>query len=177
MPGAFYTERIKHFSFKVEGGSLVEAKLERSFGEPDGEGRLWVVESIIADPAKGRLYIADEEGPSVGIKVYNMDGKYTGQMLDTKGFAGQPEGIAIYEKGESSYLVTTDQQTSVSVFHIFDRETLKPIIAFKGKTTANTDGIAVSSTKGFASGGLWAIHDDQALVAFDWEHIQALIQQ
>lgn len=175
MPGAFYTERIKHFSFKVTDEQLTEVQFVRQFGEAEGQGRLWVVESIIADPEKGRIYIADEEGPSVGIKVYDLDGKYTGQMLDTATFKGQPEGIAIYQNGARSYLITTDQQPSVSVFHIFDRETLKPIAAFKGKTTANTDGISVHGSVGFTNGGLWAIHDDQALVAFDWDQIQALL--
>lgn len=175
MPGEFYTERVKHFSFKVIEGALADVQLVKTFGEAEGEGRLWVVESIIADPAKNRLYIADEEGPTIGIKVYDMDGKYTGQMLETSSFKGQPEGIAIYEHGETSYLVTTDQQPTVSIFHIFDRESLKPIASFKGKTTANTDGISVSGAHGFTKGGLWAIHDDQALVAFDWVAIEALL--
>lgn len=163
-----YTERIKHYRFTNENG--IQAELVKTFGDPSGEGRLFVVESIMADPASNRLFIADEEGETKGVKVYNLDGEYTGVKLENKHFKGQPEGLAIYGK----YLVTTDQQPDVSVFRLFDLQTLQPVHAFVGEVTANTDGIAVSATPmpNLSKGALWAIHDDQALVAFDWSLIE-----
>ncbi|MCO6941766.1 hypothetical protein LVR20_28950, partial [Pseudomonas aeruginosa] len=60
-----------------------------------------------------------------------------------------------------------------SVFHLFDRYTLKPVGAFQGNTVANTDGIWMMQQPSarFPHGALYAVHDDQGVVAFDWESI------
>jgi len=45
--------------------------------------------------------------------------------------------------------------------------------AFQGNTGANTDGIWMmqQGTPRFPHGALYAVHDDQGVVAFDWESI------
>lgn len=175
--GTSSQERVKHYEIRVEGHQLYATK-KGSFGAPNGQGLLFKVESILSDPAHNRLFIADEKGPSVGIKIYDLAGKFTGHKLATDHFEAEPEGIAIYPTGpESGYLVATDQQATFTVFHLYDRKTLAHLGQFRGAKTANTDGIAVThwSTEAFPKGALWAIHDDQALAAFDWRTIQAQI--
>jgi 3-phytase len=174
-----YTQRVKQFRFHVDQEGHVQSELVRAFGDTEGEGRLDTVESILADPVYNRLLIANETGRGAGIKVYSLDGTFTGTVLPTQSFLGEPEGLALYAKGaEDGYIVTTDQQPRISVFSIFDRKTLAFIGRFAGEVTANTDGIAVySGTTGtWSQGGLWAIHDDQALSGFRWEAIEALLQ-
>ena len=173
-PADFYTKRIKHFSLKVEDGELVSAELVKTFGEAEGLGRLFKVESILADTEKGVLYISDEKGPTPGIKLYDMEGNFTGKTVDTSAFKGEAEGIAIH--GE--YLITTDQQPNVTMFHLYKRDSLEHVLAFRGNKTTNTDGIAITTVamEGFPSGALYAIHDDQALSCFNWDDVLAQIK-
>lgn len=171
--------RVKQYRIDPSHGHLHGEKLGE-FGESEGPGLLFKVESIIADPAYNRLFVAVEKGPNPGIKVYDLNGAFTGEELDTKHFHGEPEGIAIYPTGpKTGFIVTTDQQHPYTVFHIYDRQNLRHLTQFRGNVTANTDGIAVTSwsTDAFSEGGLWAIHDDQALAAFDWRTIQSQIQK
>ncbi len=41
----------------------------------------------------------------------------------------------------SGYWIATDQFRDRSLFHVFDRRTLKHLGAFSGRVTANTDGV------------------------------------
>jgi 3-phytase len=45
--------------------------------------------------------------------------------------------------------------------------------AFSGRITANTDGVWLSQSgvPGFDRGAFFAVHDDQAVSAFDWGEI------
>jgi 3-phytase len=46
-----------------------------------------------------------------------------------------------------------------------------------GRTTANTDGVwlAREGVPGFDMGAFFAVHDDQAVSAFDWQEIVAAL--
>lgn len=166
---AIFRERVRLFELQgdAKGLKLLD---QRAFGETEGPGRLYKVESILADVANGRLFVADEQGPTKGVKIYDLEGRFSGKTLDQLSYGGEPEGLALIPTSErGGLLISTDQRPTVSIFNVLDRETLKPLYAFKGGTTANTDGICVY-TKPLPSlpqGGMWAIHDDQALVGFD----------
>ncbi len=166
---AIFRERVRLFELQGDAKGL-KLLNQRSFGETEGAGRLYKVESILADVANDRLFVCDEQGPTKGVKIYDLEGRFTGKTLDQLTYGGEPEGLALIPTSErGGLLISTDQQPTVSIFNVLDRETLKPLYAFKGGKTANTDGICVypQPLPGLPHGGMWAIHDDQALVGFD----------
>ena len=73
----------------------------------------------------------------------------------------------------TGWWITTEQGKGRTVFHLFDRNTLGHTGAVTGKTVANTDGIWLLDTVSdrFPEGALYAVHDDQGVVAFDWRDI------
>ncbi|MGD8340169.1 MAG: phytase, partial [Gammaproteobacteria bacterium] len=172
--------RVQVFSLTVDRDnsgrvSHIDATHERSFGETEGPGVLRVVESIWGDPANDRLLIAEED-PAGGrvIKVYSLDGHFTGPQMGDGVFRAQPEGIALYECAKGGgYWITTDQNPRRNVFHLFDRQTLSHIGGFSGEIVRHTDGIALhrAPLDGLPDGALYAVHDDQAVAAFDWRDI------
>jgi 3-phytase len=111
------------------------------------------------------------------LKVYSFDGRFSGEIVGDGLFRVQPEGIALYECGDDGYWISTDQDLGTNVFHLFDRRTLAHVGAFQGATTQNTDGIwlARKPLPGFPAGALFAVHDDQAVAAFDWRDIAAAL--
>lgn len=180
-------ERIKVFRLTVErderGRPLaIGSEFEKSFGETTHPGALRVVESLFGDPAHGRLLIAEEdESPESGlvIKVYNLDGQFTGRLVGQGIFKAQVEGIALFACDDGSgYWVSTDQAEARTVYHLFDRKSLRHAGAFTGGTTANTDGIwlAQDGVPGFAEGAFFAVHDDQAVSAFDWGEVMRALE-
>jgi 3-phytase len=70
--------------------------------------------------------------------------------------------------------VATDQHDALSIFHLFDHRTFDHLGAFSGETTANTDGITVTSmaSEAFPSGAVFAVHDDRGVAAFDWRGVR-----
>lgn len=162
-PNEQLDERVKVYRLTLERGEggrplRVDAVFEKAFGETTSPGALRVVESLFGDAAHGRLLIAEEdESPATGlvIKVYNLDGQFTGRLVGKGIFEAQAEGIALYAcDDDAGYW------------------------AFTGKTTSNTDGIwlAQSGVPGFESGALFAVHDDQAVSAFDWSEVMAALE-
>jgi 3-phytase len=146
----------------------------RSFGETTGPGGLRVVESINGDPVNDRLLIAEEDPASgIVIKVYSFAGRFRNEVIGEGLFTTQPEGIALFECGAGGYWIATDQDVATNVFHLFDRRTLAHVGAFEGGLTRNTDGIGLSQLRfgRFRAGALFAVHDDQAVAAFDWRTI------
>jgi 3-phytase len=180
-------ERVKAWRLAVERDDhgqpvAVHSEFERSFGETTPPGALRIVESIFGDSAHGRLLIAEEdESPVTGlvIKVYNLDGQFTGRQVGKGIFTAQAEGIALYACNDGSgYWLSTDQAAGRTVYHLFDRKTLRHAGAFTGRTTANTDGIwlAQDGVPGFAAGAFFAVHDDQAVSAFDWAEVMRALE-
>ena len=183
-PPAELDRRVHVFELSVARGSdgrieSLAARHEQAFGATAGAGVLFVVESLWGDPANDRLLIAEED-PAGGrvIKTYSLDGRFTGPVIGDGIFRSQPEGIALYACADGSgYWITTDQSYRQNVFHLFDRRSLSHIGGFEGAVTANTDGIWLNQAPlpGFPAGALFAVHDDQAVAAFDWREIAAAL--
>ncbi|MCF7750046.1 hypothetical protein KQ945_04765 [Bacillus subtilis subsp. subtilis] len=172
-PLAELDKRVRRYSLTVGGGTF-EAKLVSSIGDTSPAGALRVVESIWGDPANDRLLIAEEDQTYASeIKVYTLEGRFTGTTFGREAFKAQAEGVMLRTCGKDGWWITTEQSKQRSVFHLFDRHTLKHVGAFQGNTVANTDGIWLDpgASARFPHGVLYAVHDDQGVVAFDWANV------
>ena len=168
------SERVKHYHV-ARAGERIDARYVASFGDTSASGALRWVESIYGDPPHGRLLIAEEylETGST-LRVYDMTGRYLGIDLDPSHFDGQAEGIALWSCPDGSgYWLATDQRADGNRFQVFDRVSLKHIGSFSGRNTSNTDGIHLQAqgSASFPRGVFYAVHDDQAVSAFDWRDI------
>lgn len=153
-------------------GALVVAG-HAAFGDASGKGALAVVETIGADPRHGRILVADESRKRY--LVYDTLGVFTGVELAAGRVAGDPEGMALVRCGDGGgYWIVTDQQPDVSLFRVFRRADLAYLGSFRGRETANTDGVtfAAGPLPGFPDGAFFAVHDDQAVSAFDWGEVR-----
>lgn len=171
--------RFARFRFDVVDGELSVEHLGH-FGATDSAGAIRIAESLIGDDGQRRLLIAEEE-QSFGtrIKVYDMDGQYLSQDVGANVFKAQAEGIALFNCADGSgYVIASDQFKDRSLFHVFDRQTLALIGSFAGKVTANTDGVWLhqAPSKGFPDGVFYAVHDDEAIAAFDWKAIAGALE-
>lgn len=167
-------QRVEQFRVLNRNGQWLAESLGH-FGATDDAGALRWVESIIGDVRHNRLMIAEEYQP-VGstLRVYDLEGRYQQTSLDTRHFVGQAEGIALWACGDGSgYWLATDQRDDGNRFQIFDRETLQHVGSFAGRSTRNTDGIHIQQRPSsmFPAGVFFAVHDDQAVSAFDWRDI------
>lgn len=171
-------ERVRRYALQVGQGTL-SAQLTASIGDTGEKGALRVVESLWGDAANDRLLIAEEDETYANeFKVYRLDGQFTGQVFGGQMLQAQAEGIMLRTCGDGGWWITTEQGKGRSTFHLFDRHTLAHAGAFQGSTVANTDGIWSSqqaSTR-FPNGALYAVHDDQGVVAFDWGDIASALQ-
>lgn len=169
-------ERVKQFRFSVDDGAL-SAEHVRTFGDTTGTGVLKVVESIWADPENNRLLIAEEREGESQIKVYTLNGTFTGTTIASSYFSHEAEGIMLYECGSSGYWLTTDQGEQGNTFHVFERTSLNYEGSFRGKTVSNTDGIFVTEQAfgPFEQGAFYAVHNDGNTVAFDWTSISTAL--
>ncbi len=166
--------RVHKFEFIVE-NNQVAANHIKAFGETSGEGVLYKVESILIDRIHNRLLIADEHEEHSNVKIYNLDGNFTGQIISHKYFFYEPEGIVVWEcKADSSgYYLMVDQGKINNTFQVFDRKTLEYIGGFSGGITRNTDGIAITQKAfgDFNYGAFYPVHNDGNLTAIAWENI------
>src|SRR5699024_8680247 len=132
-------------------------------------------ESIFIDRTYNRLLIADEAFNERNIKIYNLEGQFTGKVVPEKYFDTEPEGIALYTCSDSTgYWIMTDQnENSTNKYQIFDRKTLKHLGTFKGEITRNTDGVWVTEQAfgPFEKGAFYTVHNDGSVTAFDWAEI------
>jgi 3-phytase len=183
-PESELDRRVHVFTLEVDRDAeglarSVAATHVQTFGETSGPGVLRVVESLWGDPVHDRLMVAEED-PAGGrvLKTYTLAGRFTGEIVGADVFRVQPEGIALYECADGEgYWVTTDQDDGRNVFHVFERASLRHIGAFAGAATRNTDGIWLTREPlpGFPAGAFFAVHDDQAVAAFDWRLIAAAL--
>ncbi|MCZ7556947.1 MAG: phytase [Bacteroidia bacterium] len=172
-PASELGRRVKRFSLTVT-GDVAEGNYLGSFGETTGAGVLQIVESICADTVHNVLLIADEDSARNDVKVYDLDGRFTGDIVGKGLFKSQPEGIVLYECPDGGgYWVMTDQGKTENNFLVFDRVTFEFVGMFHGSATRNTDGIVLTqrSFDSFAAGAFFAIHDDGNVSAFDWSEI------
>ncbi|MCD9029426.1 phytase [Luteimonas sp. BDR2-5] len=170
-PFAALDRRVHRYALRPSGdGFAVEAL--GAFGDTTPEGALRVVESIWGDPANDRLLIAEEdESYANELKVYTLSGEYAGRTIGRDVIQAQAEGIMLKTCADGSgWWITTEQGKGRTVFHLFDRVSLDHVGAVAGGKVANTDGIWLhdAPSKTFPDGALYAVHDDQGIVAFDW---------
>lgn len=166
--------RVKRFAMTPSGNGF-DARLVSAFGDTGEQGALRVVESIWGDAANDRLLIAEEDETYANeLKVYDLAGNFAGQTIGRDVFKAQSEGIMLKSCADGSgWWITTEQGKGRTVFHLFDRATLAHAGAVTGKSVANTDGIWLheAASDRFPQGVLYAVHDDQGMVAFDWNDI------
>ncbi|MBD8643590.1 phytase [Stenotrophomonas sp. CFBP 13724] len=172
-PLAELDKRVRQYHVRRDGAELT-ATLAASIGDTSEAGALRVVESIWGDPANDRLLVAEEDETYASeFKVYTLAGRFTGTTFGRDVFKAQAEGVMLRTCGKDGWWITTEQGKERSVFHLFDRHSLKPVGSFQGNKVANTDGIWMmqQGSPRFPHGALYAVHDDQGVVAFDWEQI------
>lgn len=172
-PDSLLGRRVHEFTFSVS-DDLLTSEHVKAFGATSGSGILKTVESLMADEAYNRLLVADEDSVQKNIKVYDLDGNFTGQIVGEGIFKYEPEGIALYSCDENSgYWLTTDQGEENNFFYVFDRESLEHIATFTNPRTLNTDGIVITqvSFPGFPDGGFFPIHNDGNVSAVSWGEI------
>lgn len=169
-------ERVKLYQVDIDvAHGRIEGRLLRSFGATSGPGRLLRVESIWGDPAHDRLLVADEHAEQQDIKVYDLAGDFTGEVIGTGEFRHEPEGIALIEcDATEGYWLVSDQGES-QVFRLYDRRSLAPLRGFVPARTHTVDGIwfQPGDWGPFRSGALFSQHADAAVAAFDWTTIAA----
>jgi 3-phytase len=170
--------RMHRFRVRFDGDRLAAEHLG-AFGDTGADGAIRTPESIWGDPAHGRLLVSEEDPPTgTAVRDYTLAGAYANRTLGRDRFKAQAEGIALWSCPDGSgYWVLTDQFKDRSLFHVVDRETLQFVGAFAGRTTANTDGVWLrqAASPRFPAGVFYAVHDDQALAAFDWRDIAAAL--
>ena len=178
--------RVKHYSVVVEAREksedaqaahelkVSEVALINSFGETGRDGALHKVESIAVDSYHGRILVADEIDYEKNVKIYDMNGRFTGTKIGAGVFDHEPEGIAIYECPEGrGYYVMTDQHKKENRFYVFDRVQMKLLGTFMGKEVSNTDGITLTQKAfgKFFMGAFYAVHADGSVGAFSLSKI------
>lgn len=171
-------KRVQHYTFSISGDSLV-AKHIRSFGDTSGQGVLYKVESILLDREMNRLLIADEHELQCNVKVYDINGQFTGQIIPNKYFFYEPEGIVVRTGADEStgVYIIVDQGKINNTFQVFDRSTLTYIGGFAGKITRNTDGICLTQNSfgDFEQGAFYPVHDDGSVTAISWTDISIVL--
>lgn len=172
-PDSLLGRRVRQYRVAL-GGEGAQVEHVRTFGDVAGAGVLRVVESIAADPQNGRLLIAEENPGESALKIYTLDGRFTGTVIPPAFFPAQAEGIVLYACGpRDGYWIATDQSHTDNAFHVFDRRTLAHRGSFRGPTVRNTDGVALTQVGfgPFPAGAFYAVHDDGNVAAFSWAAI------
>jgi 3-phytase len=152
------------------------ARRVAAFGDTGASGAVRIPESLWGDPYHDRLLVAEEDtATGTRLRDYLLGaGRYAGRDVGAAQFKAQAEGIALWACADGSgYWIGTDQFKDRSLFHVFDRISLAHLGAFAGRVTANTDGVWLQQggTAAFPDGVFLAVHDDQAVAAFDWREI------
>jgi 3-phytase len=170
-------ERVRRFRL-VRTGDGISSELLATFGETEGDGALWKVETIAVDPANDVLLVVDETGSRMGMRIYTLDGDFTGRVIGREIFEAEPEGIGLWTSGDTGYWVATDQHERLTVYHLFDRSSFDHVGSFTGTMIANTDGIAVidEPVGPFPDGAMFAVHDDRSVAAVDWRRIARALE-
>lgn len=181
-PYAELDQRVRRFRVQSDQRGSLRTHYTGSFGATDPSSALRMVESIAGDPANDRLMIADESRSDDSghrgstVREYTLAGVATGRNIPEGSFAAEAEGVALWSCPDGGgYWVAVDQLAPLTVFHVFDRDTLAPRGSFQGKVTAFTDGVALdaSASNRFPGGALYAVDNDVAITAFDLRDVVA----
>lgn len=173
-PLAELGRRMQRYRLAIDNGTVTVTPAG-AFGDVTAAGAIRIPESIMGDVALDRMLISEEDtATGTAVREYDLAGRYRGRTIGLDTFKAQAEGIALWQCADGSgYWITTDQFKDRSVFHIYDRASLEHLGAFIGNTVGNTDGIWLhqAATTRFPNGVFYAVHDDQAVGAFDWRDI------
>ncbi|KAB8314758.1 phytase [Tolypothrix campylonemoides VB511288] len=173
-PLAQLDRRVHRFDVRVD-GARVSATHAGTFGDTTAAGAIRVPESLWGDPRHDRLLISEEDIPTgTALREYDLQGRFRGRTVGLGLFKAQAEGIALWACADGSGVwIATDQFKDRTLFHLFDRVTLAHLGAFAGEAVGNTDGIWLQQrgSARFPAGAFYAVHDDQAVGAFDWRDI------
>lgn len=165
--------RVHIYTFNVN-DSLLSWELQKTFGDTTGLGRLQVVESIYGDVENNKILISEEDVTQSSLKVYDLDGNFTGQVFGKGKFDGQVEGLTLYKcDSTKGYWIVTNQSYDNNQFLVFDRNTFNLAGTFTGPKTTNTDGIWLTQTPygKFTKGAFFAVNNDGNVSVFDWADI------
>ena len=178
-PLAQLDRRLRRYTVTV-GVDAVTAMLAGNVGDTSEAGAIRIPESVWGDPSHDRLLIAEEDtNVGTSIRVYDMSGRYRGLELGKGVFKAQAEGIALWQCADGGgYWITTDQFKDRSLFHVWDRRSLRHLGAFAGRTVGNTDGVWLhqAGTARFPGGVFYAVHDDMGVGAFDWRDVATALK-
>lgn len=171
---------VKVFDLSIT-GDIVSGKLLREFGERTGKGLIGKAETILVDDEAGRVLLCDEAGID-NVKIYTLDGKFTGQTFADGLIAtdADAEGLASLGDAAQGVYILTEQRKNLSIWHLFDRKTLKHLAAFTGaEPIANTDGICVfpGELSGFKDGLFVAVDNDADVRAYSLTPILELARK
>ena len=154
----------------------VDAVSVRAFGAYSGKKE---IESVAVDDELGYVYYSDER---FGTRRYLADPDSDGaelSLFNTSGFLGDHEGIALWtQPGGKGYVLCTDQIAGDSIYHLYDRVSLKPMGTFRGQVD-ETDGLdATSAGLGpkFPEGIVVAMNSKgRNFAIWDWRRIGKVI--
>ncbi|MEO5566469.1 MAG: phytase [Luteimonas sp.] len=181
-PYAELNQRVRRFRIQTDQRGALRIHYNGSLGATDPSSALRMVESIAGDAANDRLMIADESRTDDGghrgstVREYTLAGVDTGRSIPEGSFAAEAEGVALWSCPDGGgYWIAVDQLAPLTVFHLFDRNTLEPRGSFQGKVTAFTDGVALdaAASNRFPGGALYAVDNDVAVAAFDLRDVVA----
>lgn len=173
-PLAQLDRRVHRYAVSIDADGA-SARHVGSFGDTTEAGAIRIPESLWGDPAHDRLLISEEDTVTgTAVREYDIAGNFRGRTIGLGTFKAQAEGIALWACPDGSgYWLATDQFKDHSLFHIYDRVSLEHLGAFAGNTVSNTDGVWLqqAATTRFPDGVFYAVHDDQAVGAFDWRDV------
>ena len=151
-----------------------------AFGDTSAAGAIRVPESLFGDEANNRLLIAEEDVPTgTRLREYDLQGRYLGRDYGNGQYVAQAEGIALMRCADGSgWWVASDQFADRTVFHLFERRSLRHAGSFAGKVTGLTDGVWLDERGDarFPQGAFYASHLDLGVAAFDWREIARALQ-
>jgi len=166
--------RVKWYQVSVGSGDRVQATFGGAFGDTTAAGAIQITESIFADPANDVLMIAEELETDSYLKVYTLDGVFTGKTVGRGDFPQQAEGLALYACADGAgYWIATDQGPTVNTFHLYDRKTFSRVASFAAAATNTTDGVVLTQRAfgPFSAGAFYMAHGDAAISGLSWSAI------
>lgn len=173
-------QRVRRYRLRFDADGAFAAAPLGSFGDTGEATALRIVESLAGDARRRTLLIADEDTQREStLREYDQSGKSTGRSVPRASFEAEAEGMALWACGRNrGYWIAVDQLPTLTVFHLFDRNSLAARGSFTGATVAATDGISLRTapSKRFPNGALYAVHRDTSVAAFDLRTIVAALK-
>ena len=154
----------------------------RAIAPAEGEGLLMKVETVALDAGGGRLVVAEESEQDLSLKLFDFDGAFDRKVNPGGTIRHEPEGLVLWQCPaalQAGYWLLADQAKDATRFRVYSRETFDPLGTFRGERTTNTDGTAIAqpgALEAMPAGVLFAVHDDQAVSAFDLAQVATALE-